>query len=166
MAAAVGIGAIVLTVFLGRRRPRTDAARRAPSTDTSVETRAHARFVDRPQVVAALALFAIVAGGVGVAAVLIFGDRPKPSTAPRHRARRLAPPPPKVPTPVEFTVGVVVTEQSCAPRARCTYKYTIEPKYIGLHPLPETPFTVFYEVLGGNAPQKGEFTVRRTRRRS
>jgi hypothetical protein len=71
----------------------------------------------------------------------------------------LAPPPPKVPTPIEFAVGVKVTEQTCVPEGPCTYKYTVEPKYIGLHPLPETPFTVFYEVVGGNAPQKGEFTV-------
>ena len=47
----------------------------------------------------------------------------------------------------------------CAPGPGCTYKYTIEPKYIGLHPLPETPFTVHYQVTGGNAPQDGEFTV-------
>ena len=35
----------------------------------------------------------------------------------------------------------------------------IEPKYIGLHPLPATPFTVKYEVQGGNQPQPGEFAV-------
>src|SRR3546814_8547425 len=68
--------------------------------------------------------------------------------------------PPKVPTPVEFAVNVVVTDTQCPPDVpACTYTYTIEPKYIGLHPLPETPFTVFYEVVGGNTPQKGEFTV-------
>ena len=109
---------------------------------------------------AGLALFALVAGAVGIAAVMIFGSttsQPPPQAAPRTT---LAPPAPKVPTPVEFTVKVVVTDAQCPPEApACTYKYTIEPKYIGLHPLPETPFTVFYEVVGGNAPQKGEFTV-------
>jgi hypothetical protein len=64
-----------------------------------------------------------------------------------------------VPTPKEFTINVVVTEQACQPGGGCLYKYTIEPKYIGFHPLPATPFTVKYEVQGGNQPQPGEFTV-------
>jgi hypothetical protein len=110
---------------------------------------------------AALALFAMVASGVGIASVMIFGGMagPKPSERTASPRTTLAPPPPKVPTPVEFAVGVIVTEQDCMPAGPCSYKYTIEPKYIGLHPLPETPFTVFYEVVGGNTPQKGEFTV-------
>lgn len=110
---------------------------------------------------AGLALFAILASGVGIAAVMIFGSMtaPKPSDRAATPRTTLAPPPPKVPTPFEFAIGVIVTEQTCVPDAACSYKYTIEPKYIGLHPLPETPFTVFYEVLGGNEPQKGEFTV-------
>lgn len=110
---------------------------------------------------AGLALVAIVASAVGVAAVMIFGSMTAPKPSERTAAPRttLAPPPPKVPTPVEFAIGVVVTGQTCAPEGPCNYKYTIEPKYIGLHPLPETPFTVFYEVLDGSAPQKGEFTV-------
>jgi hypothetical protein len=110
---------------------------------------------------AGLALLAILASGVGIAAVMIFGSMtgPKPSERVATPRSTLAPPQPKVPTPVEFAIGVVVTDQTCAPDAVCSYKYTIEPKYIGLHPLPETPFTVVYEVLGGNAPQTGEFTV-------
>ncbi|ORB64637.1 hypothetical protein [Mycolicibacterium tusciae] len=110
---------------------------------------------------AGLALFAIVASGVGLAVVLIVGSMSAPKPSERAVAPRttLAPPQPKVPTPVEFALRVIVTDQTCVPDAACSYKYTIEPKYIGLHPLPETPFTVFYEVLGGNAPQKGEFTV-------
>ncbi|MCV7280943.1 Hsp70 family protein [Mycolicibacterium flavescens] len=111
---------------------------------------------------AGIALIAIVASGVGVAAVMIFGSITAPDQPPQASTPRttFAPPTPKVPTPLEFTVNVIVTEQQCPPEAPgCTYKYTIEPKYVGLHPLPETPFTVFYEVVGGNAPQKGEFTV-------
>ncbi len=110
---------------------------------------------------AVLALLAIVASGVGVAAMMIFGSlgAPKPSQGDATPRSTLAPAPPKVPTPVEFTVAVNVTEQTCVPDGPCTYKYTIQPKYIGLHPLPETPFTVFYEVVGGDAPQQGEFTV-------
>jgi hypothetical protein len=110
---------------------------------------------------AGLALFALVASAVGIAAAMIFGSitAPKPSQRAATPRTTLAPPSPKVPTPVEFTVGVIVTEQTCVPQGPCTYKYTIEPKYIGLHPLPATPFTVFYEVVGGTAPQPGEFTV-------
>ena len=92
---------------------------------------------------------------------MIFGSMTAPKPSERTAAPRttLAPPAPKVPTAMEFTIGVVVTDQICAPGPGCTYKYTIEPKYIGLHPLPETPFTVHYQVTGGNAPQDGEFTV-------
>ena len=114
---------------------------------------------------AGLALFALVASAVGVAAMMIYGSASAPKPSERTAAPRttLAPPSPKVPTPVEFAVGVTVTKQTCVPEGPCTYTYTIEPKYIGLHPLPETPFTVIYEVVGGNAPQKGEFTVQEDR---
>jgi hypothetical protein len=110
---------------------------------------------------AGLALLAIVISGAGIAAVMIFGsmNAPKPSERMATPRTTLAPPQPKVPTPLEFAIGVIVTEQTCEPVGACSYKYTIEPKYIGRHPLPETPFTVFYEVHGGSAPQKGEFTV-------
>ncbi len=110
---------------------------------------------------AGLALVAIVASGVGVAAMMIYGgfSAPKPSDRAATPRTTLAPLSTKIPTPFEFTVGVNVTEQTCVPEGSCTYKYTIDPKYIGLHPLPETPFKVFYEVVGGNAPQQGEFTV-------
>jgi hypothetical protein len=110
---------------------------------------------------AGLALFAIAASGIGIAAVMIFGGMAAPKPSERTAAPRttLSPPSPKVPTPLEFTIGVVVTDQQCQPGPGCTYKYTIEPKYIGLHPLPETPFTVHYQVTGGNLPQDGEFTV-------
>src|ERR1700738_2341222 len=109
---------------------------------------------------AALAILAMLAGGVGVASMLIFGDRTKPGALPTTTSRFTPPPPsPSVPTPKEFTVKVVVTEQKCDPGPGCAYKYTIEPKYIGFHPLPTTPFTVKYEVRGGNQPQPGEFTV-------
>jgi hypothetical protein len=101
---------------------------------------------------AALGIFAMVAGGVGIASVLHFGDHSQP--APRQPAA-----PPSVPTPKEFTVGVVVSAQNCPPNAACVYTYTIEPKYIGLHPLPPTEFTVEYQVTGGHQPQPGKFTV-------
>jgi hypothetical protein len=116
---------------------------------------------------AAVALLAIVGSGVGVAAVVIYGS----VTAPEQLPMASTPTPlptltPRVPTPMDFSIDVVVTEQQCPPDGpTCVYKYTIEPKYIGFHPLPETPFTVFYEVIGGNEPQKGEFTVEKDQAR-
>lgn len=110
------------------------------------------------RLLAALAIVAMLVGGISIAVALIFGDHSKPPPAATPRTT-LAPPPPSVPTPKEFTINVVVTEQNCEPGPGCAYKYTIEPKYIGFHPLPTTPFTVKYEVQGGNQPQPGEFTV-------
>ncbi len=116
--------------------------------------------MDVRRLTAALAIFAMVAGGIGIAAAMIFADRPsapaQQTAAPRAT---LAPRPPSVPTPQEFTIAVVVTDQNCPPGAGCVYTYTIEPKYIGLHPLPETEFTVEYEVTGGHQRQPGKFTV-------
>jgi hypothetical protein len=110
------------------------------------------------KLLAALAIVAMLIGGVSIAVALIFGDRSKPAQPAAPRTTR-AQPTPSVPTPKEFTINVVVTEQNCDPGPGCAYKYTIEPKYIGLHPLPTTPFTVRYEVQGGDQPQPGEFTV-------
>ncbi|MGH3677798.1 MAG: hypothetical protein ACRDU5_19100, partial [Mycobacterium sp.] len=75
---------------------------------------------------------------------------PPPPPAPRK---------PQMPTPAEFQVAVVVTEQNCSGTAGCVYTYRIEPKYIGLHPLPEKEITVSYLVTGGHQPQPGDFTV-------
>ena len=108
---------------------------------------------------AALAIVAMLIGGISIAAALIFGDHSKPQQQAVTPRTTLASPPPSVPTANEFTINVVVTEQNCDPGPGCAYKYTIEPKYIGFHPLPTTPFTVKYEVQGGNQPQPGEFTV-------
>jgi len=109
---------------------------------------------------AALAILAMVAGGIGIAAVMIFGNHsPPPTAAPRTRP---APPPPKVPTPREFTIGVVVTAQDCPPGGGCVYTYTIEPKYIGMHPLPADELRIEYQVTGGHEPQNGDFTVHGT----
>jgi hypothetical protein len=106
---------------------------------------------------AALAIFAMFAGGLGFASYLIFGDHSQP--APSAARTPPAPPPPKVPTPREFTIGVVVTAQECSPEGECIYTYTIEPKYIGMHPLPADELRVEYQVTGGHEPQTGEFTV-------
>jgi hypothetical protein len=112
------------------------------------------------RLLAALAILGMLAGLVSVASILIFSDHSNPAAPPSATPRTtLAPLAPSVPTPKEFTINVVVTERDCQPGGGCVYKYTIEPKYIGFHPLPATPFTVKYEVQGGNQPQPGEFTV-------
>lgn len=110
---------------------------------------------------AALAIFAMLASGVGIASILIFSDHSRPPAAQQTRTPRttLAPRPPSVPTPQEFSIRVVVTAQDCPPNGACVYTYTIEPKYVGLHPLPEKEFTVEYQVTGGHQPQSGNFTV-------
>jgi hypothetical protein len=112
---------------------------------------------------AALALVAMLAGGVGIASFLIFSDRTQ--TAPTATRTPPAPPPPKVPTPREFTIGVVVTAQDCPPGGECIYTYTIEPKYIGMHPLPPDELRIEYQVTGGHEPQNGDFTVHGTEAR-
>jgi hypothetical protein len=110
------------------------------------------------RLLAALALLGML-GGFGAAAVVIFGSNSKPLRTATPRTT-LAPPPPSVPKPKEFTIGVVVTDTNCQPGGGCAYKYTIEPKYVGFHPLPPTEFTVEYQVTGGNQPQPGKFTVK------
>ncbi|MGE0220583.1 hypothetical protein [Mycolicibacterium sp.] len=110
------------------------------------------------RLLAALAIVGMLASGVGIASFVFFNrsdDQPLPA-APRTT---LAPPPPSVPTAAEFQVAVIVTDQVCDPAGQCAYTYTIQPKYVGLHPFPETPFTVEYEVVGGHAPQPGSFSV-------
>ena len=64
-----------------------------------------------------------------------------------------------MPTPAEFQIGIVVTDQNCAGPNGCVYKYRVEPKYLGLHPLPDNEIKVIYQVTGGHQPQTGDFTV-------
>lgn len=107
------------------------------------------------RLIAALAIFAIAATGIGVSIALFTAkDAPPPP-----KASPLPAPTPKVPTPAEFQISIVVTDQDCTVPAGCIYKYRVEPKYLGLHPLPETPVKVIYQVTGGHQPQTGDFTV-------
>lgn len=110
------------------------------------------------KVLATIAIFGMLASGVGIASIMIFSN-PTQQQAEPPRRNPPQPPPPSVPTADEFLIGVVVTAQNCEPAGPCVYTYTIDPKYVGLHPFPETPFTVEYEVTGGNQPQPGNFTV-------
>ena len=111
------------------------------------------------RVVAALGIFAIVVAGLGATIAVIMSSEQQTSAA---RTALPTPPPstPQVPTPVEFQLNLVVTDQNCAVPAGCVYKYRVEPKYIGLHPLPDKEFKVIYQVTGGHEPQTGDFTVK------
>ena len=110
------------------------------------------------RLLAALAIVGMLASGVGIASMLIFSKPTQQQTSAPKRTPP-TPPPPSVPTVKEFLIGVNVTAQECAPTGTCLYTYTIDPRYVGLHPFPPTPFTVEYEVTGGVAPQPGKFTV-------
>lgn len=62
------------------------------------------------------------------------------------------------PTPADFVVGVIITEQKCFGSAGCNYRYTINPQYISTKPLPEKT-TVVFTVTGGEQDQVGNFTI-------
>ncbi len=62
------------------------------------------------------------------------------------------------PTPADFVVGVVVTEQKCFGSAGCVYRYTIDPQYVSTNPLPGKT-TVIFKVSGGDQEQIGNFTI-------
>ncbi len=110
------------------------------------------------KVLAALCIVAIAATGIGVA-IMLFTGRDTDKSAPSGPRSTLAAPEPKMPTPQEFEVGVQVTATNCADNGVCTYTYSIQPNFVGFHPLPERGFAVFYEIVGGTAPQPGNFTV-------
>lgn len=110
------------------------------------------------RVLAALCIMAMLLTGIGVAIYMFTHPDAMDATMSSPRSS-LVPPEPKVPTPDEFKVGVQVTATDCPPGGVCTYTYSIEPNYVGFHPLPKQGFTVFYEVVGGNEPQPGNFTV-------
>ena len=107
------------------------------------------------RLIAALALIATIATGLGASIMMLMADDPPPPPAPKT----FAAPTPKVPTPAEFQIGVVVTDKQCGGPDGCVYKYRVEPKYLGLHPLPNKEIKVVYRVTGGNQPQDGDFTV-------
>src|SRR5690349_8910039 len=106
------------------------------------------------RLIAALAVFAVVAAGLGITiGVILAGKQAAPV------ASQPAPPAPRMPTPAEFQIAVVVTDQDCTGPAGCVYKYRIDPKYVGRHPLPDNEIKVVYQVTGGHKPQLGDFTV-------
>ena len=110
------------------------------------------------RLIASLAIFAVVVGGIGVTIAVLIGNKPPPPAASQPPPTPAASPP-QMPIPAEFQIGVVVTDRNCTGPTRCVYKYRIEPKYIGMHPLPEKEIKVVYQVTGGHQPQVGDFTV-------
>jgi hypothetical protein len=111
------------------------------------------------RVIASLAIFAVVVAGIGVTVAVILSSRPPPPAASRPSGAPPSQLAPKVPIPQEFQIGVVVTDQNCSGPNGCVYKYRVEPRYIGLHPLPDKEIKVVYQVTGGHQPQVGDFTV-------
>lgn len=107
---------------------------------------------------AAAALVAMAVGGVGVGVFLITARHDRQLNAAAEPRTPVAAAP-ALPTRNEFTVAVLVSGQDCDPAGQCVYTYTIEPKYVGLHPLPTDELRVSYRVAGGAEPQDGAFTV-------
>src|SRR3954464_15631910 len=71
------------------------------------------------RLIAALAIFAVVVAGLGITIAVLTSSKDQPPAASKTS---LVPPPPRtpqVPTPVEFQLNVVVTEQNCAVPAGC-----------------------------------------------
>lgn len=116
----------------------------------------HRGRVTARRLIAALAVFAVVAAGLGITIAVLTAEKPPPAPA---APQPLAPQAPRTPTPAEFQLAVVVTDQNCPDPAACVYRYRIEPKYLGLHPLPDKAIKVIYQVTGGHQPQTGDFTV-------
>jgi hypothetical protein len=129
---------------------------RWPKSGVGATALRHRESVNARRLIAALAVFAVVAAGLGIT-IAVLTAKPQPPVA---AAPPPPPPRPQVPTPAEFQLGVVVTDQNCSGPAGCVYKYRVEPKYRGLHPLPDKEFTVMYRVTGGRQPQTGDFTLR------
>jgi len=111
------------------------------------------------RLVAALATAAVLIAGIGASIILVKAHKPPPPAASQSSRQPPAPLPPQVPIPTEFRISVVVTDQNCSGPSGCLYKYRIEPKYIGMHPLPDKEIKVVYQVTGGHQPQVGDFTV-------
>ena len=108
------------------------------------------------RLIALMGIFAVVVSGIGITIAVLVGNKPPPPVASQAPP---VPAAPQMPIPMEFQIGVVVTDQDCSGPNGCVYKYRIEPKYLGMHPLPAKEIKVVYEVTGGHQPQVGDFTV-------
>ena len=109
------------------------------------------------RLVASLAILAVVLTGIGVSILVFVNSKPPPPAATPATSLPVAP---RVPTPAEFQLGVVVTGQDCSGPNGCVYKYHVQPNYLGNHPLPDKEIKVVYQVTGGHQPQVGDFTLK------
>ena len=71
------------------------------------------------KLLAALAIFGMLASGIGLASYVIFNSPDQQAGAPVRTPPK--PPPPSIPTTDEFLIGVVVTAQNCDPPEACVY---------------------------------------------
>lgn len=110
------------------------------------------------RVLAALCIFAMLVGGIGMT-IYVLTHRDALEAQSTTPTSELVSSDPSLPTPTEFKIAVEVTGRECPQPDRCAFRYSIQPSYIGTHPLPNQAFTVFYEVTGGFEPQPGNFTV-------
>ncbi|WP_006246063.1 hypothetical protein [Mycolicibacterium tusciae] len=106
----------------------------------------------------------VLIGATAVAAISgctpIDTTRQQTGHTPSWSATSTATPAPTVapPTPGDFVVGVIVTEQKCFGSAGCNYLYTDNPQYVSANPLPPKT-TVIFTVAGGEQDQVGNFTI-------
>jgi hypothetical protein len=76
--------------------------------------------MDVRRVLAALAVFGVVAGGLDITIGMTNAHKAAP---PAPKPLPTPTPTPQVPTPAEFRIGVVVTDQNCSDPNGCVYRY-------------------------------------------
>lgn len=68
---------------------------------------------------------------------------------------------PYTPVPSDFGIEIVTLEQSCFGSAGCNVTYQIKVTYLGAQlPASGQTFIVSYDLLGGENPEVGSFTIR------
>lgn len=107
-------------------------------------------------------------GGIGVGCSIASAPTASRPSAPDmsglsdYRSASAAPTtttaPAVAPTPADFRVDVVVTEQKCFGSAGCNYRLNVSPLQISATDI-TGKWTVVYEITGGDDPQTGNFTV-------
>ncbi|GEM_PF-4804763 len=108
-------------------------------------------------------LNAVVIAPVLIAAATgcVAPEKAKPGTGPASSWSEVTTPTTAAgasPTPADFVVGVIITEQKCFGSAGCNYRYTINPQHISAKSLPDKT-TVISTVTGGDQEQVGNFTI-------
>ncbi len=113
-------------------------------------------------VIAGFILGVIVGGTVGYS----IGTSPESNESSAAPTTRKAPvfittetPAPVAPKPFDFVVDIAVTEQQCFGGAGCNYELAINPRYVGITGLTTGKYKVVYEIVGGDDPQQGNFTL-------